>query len=359
MILSSSIDDLRETLDIVEVIGKDVTLKKRGSTYMGECPFHNEKSPSFTVSPPKQIFKCFGCGVGGDAIAFVMKKENLEFIPAIRMLASRINFTLEETEDTTAVKEAAAKKADLWKINEAAARHYQEQLLELPFDHWAVKELLDTRCYHPDTILEFGLGYAPDQWRFLSQIMTDKGLFYPGEELGLLKKNDSAQSYDVYRNRIIFPIHNEQGQVIGFGGRKPSSDQDKSNPKYLNSKESPLYKKERVLFGLFQAKKHIKEMGFAIVVEGYTDVISMHQAGAPNTVGVCGTAITEHHAKLLKRYTNNVILMGDGDAAGQSSNFKAVDILLKYSLKVEICPLPEKEDPDTFARKHFTKAESI
>ena len=359
MIIGSSIDDLRDTLDIIEVIGKDVTLKKRGTTHVGCCPFHDEKSPSFTVSPTKQIFKCFGCGAGGDAITFVMKKENIEFVPAVRLLASRINFTLEETEETAEDKEAAAKKADLWQINAAAAKHYQENLLNLPVDQWAAEELLINRMYHPDTILDFNLGYARDDWRSLTQILTDRGLFHSGEELGLVKANDTGKSWDVYRNRLIFPIHDEQGRIVGFGGRKPSSDEDKSNPKYLNSKESPLYKKDRVLYGLFQAKKHIKEMGFAIVVEGYTDVISMHQAGAPNTVGVCGTALTDHHAKLLKRYTNQVVLMGDGDTAGRNANFKAVDILIKYALKVEICPLPEAHDPDSYARQHFNTAESI
>lgn len=357
MITNESIDQLRDKLDIVEVIEKEVTLKKRGAVYVGCCPFHDEATPSFTVSPIKQIFKCFGCGTGGDSISFVMKKENIEFIPAIRVLASRYNHQLEEVEETAEEKEASAKKADLWKINEIAAGLFQEELLEMPRDQWAAAELLERRKFTPDIILEFGLGFAPDQWRFLTDTLTNKGLFYPAEDLGLVKSNDAGQTFDIFRNRLIFPIHNEQGQIVGFGGRKPSDDTDKSNPKYINSKESLLYKKERTLYGLYQAKKHIKAMGFAIAVEGYTDVISMHQSGAGNTVGACGTSLTTFHAKLLKRYTKHVVLLSDGDIAGQNSNFKSVDILLKEGLQVDICPLPEKHDPDSFAREHFAIAD--
>lgn len=357
MITNQSIDLLRDKLEITEVIAKDVTLKKRGAVHVGCCPFHEEKSPSFTVSEAKGIFKCFGCGAGGDAITFVMKKESLDFIPAIKVLASRFNVQLEEIEESEEDKEAAAKKADLWKINETVTELFKEQLYELPCDHWAVKELLDNRNFTIDTILEFSIGFAPDQWRFLSEPFVNKGLFFPAEELGLVKSNDNGNNFDIYRNRIIFPIHNEQGQIVGFGGRKPSDDIEKSNPKYINSKESSIYKKDRTLYGLYQAKKHIKELGFAIAVEGYTDVLSMRQSGAPNTVGTCGTALTDSHAKLLKRYTNNVVLMGDGDYAGQNANFKSVDILLKHDLRVEICPLPDKHDPDSFAREHFVTAE--
>jgi DNA primase catalytic core len=359
MISDRSIDELREKIDIVEVIQKSMELKKKGATWSGCCPFHGEKTPSFSVSPVKQIFKCFGCGVGGDAISFVMKHENIEFIPALRKLASQYNFEFEEFEETPEEKEAATKKADLWKINAAAARHFQERLFDQLITHWSADMLLDGRKYHPETILEFGIGYSPKAQRDLCEIVTNKGLYFSAEELGLVKTGETGSTYDVFRDRVMFPIHNEQGLVVGFGGRKPTDDKDKDNPKYINSKESILYKKDRVLYGLFQAKKHIREAGFIVIVEGYTDVISMHQAGIQNTVAACGTALTPNHAKLIKRYTNKVILMADGDDAGQKANFKAVDILIAQDLQVFICPLPEEEDPDTFARKHFLSAETI
>lgn len=359
MISEKSIDELREKIDIVELIKKSVELKKKGTTWTGCCPFHGEKTPSFSVSEVKQIFKCFGCGVGGDVIKFKMKIDNLEFIPALRKLASDYNFEFEEFEETTEQKEAAVKKVDLFKINAAAARHYQDRLFDQFATHWSVEMILEGRQYHPGTILDFGLGYATEARRELCDIVTAKDLYYQAEEVGLVKMGENGSTYDVFRDRVIFPIHNEQGFVVGFGGRKSTKDEKKDNPKYINSKESILYKKDRVLYGLYQAKKHIKDAGFVIIVEGYTDVISMHQAGVPNTVATCGTALTPHHAKLIKRYTKKVILLADGDKPGQDANLKAVDILIAEDLNVFICPLPEEDDPDTFARKHFLSAETI
>lgn len=359
MISDKSIDELRDKIDIAEVIGKSVQLKKKGSNYSGCCPFHDEKTPSFSVSEAKQIFKCFGCGVGGDAISFVMKKESVDFIPAVRILASQYNHQLEELEETPEEREVALKKAELWKINAAAARHFQERLLDQLANHWSVQMLLEKRCFNLDTIIDFEIGFAPTDRKMLTEIVTKKDLYYQAEELGLVKMNEIGSTYDTFRDRLIFPIHNEQGIIVGFGGRKSPYDEKKDNPKYINSKESLLYKKNRILFGLFQAKKHIKEMGFAILVEGYTDVMSMHQGEARNTVGRCGTALTIEHAKLLKRYTNKVVVMSDGDDAGQKANLKSVDILLSVGLHVEICPLPEDHDPDTFVREYLISAETI
>ncbi|MGN8055670.1 DNA primase [Pedobacter sp. 22163] len=359
MISEQSIDELRDKIDIVEVIQRhNITLKQKGEKWSACCPFHDEKSPSFSVSTSKQIYKCFGCGEGGDAIKFVMKKENLDFISAIRSIASAYNFTLEEMEETPEEKAAAVKKIDLFAVNAEACDHFISHLFKITdFYHWCAQELAFVRMYSLDVIIDFQIGYAPNDWKFLTQNLVNKDLYAIGEELGLLKTNTTGSVYDVFRDRLIFPIHNEQGQIVGFGGRKSRECKDKENPKYINSKESVLYKKERVLYGLFQAKTHIKNLGFAILVEGYTDVITLHWAGAPNTVGVCGTAFTDHHAKLLKRYTNRVVLMGDGDSAGQKANFKAVDILLANDIQVHICPLPKDEDPDSFARTLFISTE--
>jgi len=355
MITNRSIDDLRDQLDIVDIIGKDVPLKKKGASHTGNCPFHNEKSPSFSVSKSKQIYKCFGCGAGGDVFKFVMQKENVDFFSAVRIIAARINFVLEERDETPEDKEEAAKKADFWKINTQAADKFQQALMDLPSDHAVPEELLNNRKWLPGTIVDFQLGFAPNVDRFLSEKLIDMGLFFPAEELGLVKSGE-GRNYDVFRNRIIFPIHNERGQVVGFGGRK-LEDKKKDNPKFINSKDSAIYKKESILYGLYQAQKAIKEMKYAVCVEGYADVLSFHQSGAPNTVAACGTAFTDGHAKLLKRFTSHVVLIGDGDYAGQQSNLKSVDVLLKHGFKVEICPLPEKEDPDSFARNHYLSTE--
>lgn len=360
MIDRDSIEELISQLDIVDVISSEVTLEKRGSTFVGCCPFHNEKSGSFTVSKAKQIFKCFGCGEGGDAIAFVMKKEKVDFLDAVRSLASRFNFTLKEVEISQEEKEKAEKKVSYSNVNAAAAVKFREALMDLQSSgHWVTDELRKHRRFSAESISDFEIGYAPDQARFLCEFMIQNNSFYQAEELGLVKTGGEGNTFDVFRDRIIFPIHNDRGQIVGFGGRKDPANEEKAKPKYVNSKDSFLYSKEKVLYGLHLAKKHIRELGYAIIVEGYTDVISMHQAGICNTVAACGTALTPAHAKLLFRFTKHVILMSDGDDAGQKANFRSTDILLSAGFGVEICPLPKKEDPDTYARKHFEITEVI
>lgn len=289
-----------------------------------------------------------------------MKKDNVDFITALRSIASIYNFALEEMEETPEEKAAAVKKVDLYKINNDAAEYFKNNLLAInDFYHWCAQELAFVRMYNFEVLIDFQLGYAPNEWKLLTQKLINKDLYVQGEELGLLKTSTNGSVYDVYRDRLIFPIHNEQGQVIGFGGRKARTCQDKENPKFINSKESVLYKKERVLYGLYQAKENIKKLGFAILVEGYNDVITMHFTGANNTVGICGTAFTDQHAKILKRYTSKVVIFLDGDSAGQKATFKAVDILLANDIQVEICPLPKDEDPDSFARQLLISAETI
>lgn len=350
MITERSIQELRDQIEVAEIVKRFVDLKKRGAGYTGCCPFHNEKTPSFHVNPARGIYKCFGCGVGGDGIKFVMEHEKVDFIQAIKMIADWTNFTLEEAqEQTPEEKKDVDAYYEMVKINRLVADKYQKYLMDLPDGHPVIAELLENRQLNNDSIIDFQLGFSPDEWKFIAPGLVDKGLLKASQELGLIAtKNENV--YDTYRNRIIFPIHDEKGQVIGFGGRK-LEDNNKDNPKYLNSKESRLYKKERALYGLYQASRSIRQMGYAILVEGYLDVISFHQGGACNTVASCGTSLTEGQIRVLKRYTTNIILMGDADAAGLKSNLRSIDLFLKNGFKVEVCELPEGEDPDSFVRQ--------
>lgn len=369
MIAQNSIDEVYEKADLVETIGKYVTLKQKGGSYHGCCPFHDEKTPSFVVTPAKSVYKCFGCGKSGkDAVKFIMEKEHLSWIDSIRKLSGVFNVTLQETEDDQDKKEQLIKRGDLVKINQAVKDKYVSTI-----DHERYAELFNMpgttdmpgavfgelfrRKISPELLSLFEIGFAPDEWKFITPGLIDKGLYEPAIELGLIKTKD-GNSYDIYRGRIIFPIHNERGEVIGFGGRK-LEDGKPDNPKYINSSDSALYKKDSVLYGIYQAADAIRKEKFAVLVEGYYDVTGFHQAGVQNTVCSCGTAFTDGHAKILKKYTNHVVMMGDGDAAGMKANLKAVDILLRHDFKVEICPLPDGHDPDSFAREFENVEEQV
>lgn len=348
MITERSINELRDLIEVDEIVGRYVDLKKRGTSLTGCCPFHNEKTPSFHVNTVKGIYKCFGCGKGGDAIRFVMEKENTTFIDAIRMIADWKNFTLVEEEQTQEQVKAVEDFNSMVELNKRVADKYQTSLLELSAYHPAVVDIIENRMLNNDSIIDFQLGFAPEEWKFISASLVDKGQMKVSEELGLITvKNDNY--YDSFRNRIIFPIHDEKGNVIGFGGRK-IEDNKKENPKYLNSKESRVYKKERALYGIYQAGRSIRQMGYAIGVEGYYDVISCHQSGATNTVAPCGTSWTDGQVRLLKRFTSNIVLMSDGDSAGHKSTLRAINLFLEAGFKVEVCELPEGEDPDSFTR---------
>lgn len=357
MISEQTIDKVKE-LDLAEVIGKYVTLKKHGASWIGSSPFADEKTPSFHVSPAKGIYKCFSSGKGGrSGIGFVMEHKNMSYPEAIRELASQFDITVEETEETPERKEQLATRDALLKLNMAVKGRYVKNLAALrdkAIDtnyeqvHPALAELTENRRLTDDIIFEFEIGYAPEEWRFIAPLIIDRGLYDQGIELGLIKKGDNGNTYDTFRNRIIFPIHNDRGEIVGFGGRTMEKDTDTA--KYINSKESDVYKKDAVLYGLYHAKEAIREKGEAILVEGYLDVIAFHQFGAKNTVGPCGTAFTDGQARLLKRFCSKVILIGDGDNAGKKANMKSVDILLRHNFKVEICPMPDGHDPESFAR---------
>lgn len=354
MITDRSIEEVKEKADLLEVIQERVTLKKFGANFLGLCPFHEDKKPSFTVSPAKGVYKCFVCGTGGrDPIRFLMDMENIDFPAAVRYLADKYQIQLEETKTDEEPDEQRLKRVDYIKINKAAARRYQELLFELPDTDEVKKELLINRQLTQETIIDFQLGFAPNKDNYITQLVMTRNLYQPAIDIGLIKTSDTEErglrTYDMFQNRIIFPILNERGEPIAFGGRTMEKG-DKVKAKYINSPGSLIYQKDKVLFGLYHAAKAIREMKFAVLVEGYFDVISFHQAGMENTIAPCGTAFTDGQAKILKRHTNHIILVNDSDEAGEKANLKSVDVLLRHNFKVEICDLPKGEDPDSFAR---------
>lgn len=359
MITQDSIDSLKGQIEIDRLIGEFVTLKKKGSVYMGLCPFHDEKTPSFTVSPAKGIYKCFGCGASGDGIGFVMQHEHLNFIDAIRKIAQLQNFQLEEKEETIDKENRRKKKYSMAAINAAAQRHWSNLLLSQEGKEKTAYQYLTDRGINKDSIVQWQLGFAPDEWRFLTPKIIDSNCWNEAEELGLVK-NKNEQNFDLWRNRIMFPVHDLNGLVVAFGGRTMMDKEEiksANTPKYINSRNvDGFFNKSRTLYGLFYAQRHIREMGFALLVEGYTDVISMHQAGALNTVATLGTALVEHHAKLLRKYTNRVVIFRDGDAAGLKAMMSDTDTLLAEGFIVDAITLPAKEDPDTWA-KQFMETE--
>ncbi|MBE6020823.1 MAG: DNA primase [Clostridiales bacterium] len=339
------IEQVKENCDIVDVIGKYVVLKRAGSNYKGLCPFHGEKTPSFIVSQEKQIFTCFGCGKTGDVIRFVQLIENIDFMDAVEKLASEAGIEIKK-----APKKFDKKKDDMYELNRTAAIHFYKNLRNGANE--GLKYVV-SRGISPETAVKFGIGYAKDEWRDLVAHFKDKDI---SEELaleaGLFSKNKKNESYDKFRNRVIFPIKNTRDKVIGFGGRAI----DDSMPKYLNSPETLVFKKKDNLYGLNLAKNEIRRQNLAIVVEGYMDVISLVEAGVENVVASLGTALTPEQAKLLKRYTDTVVLSYDSDGAGQAAAMRGIDILQEAGLKVKILVIDDGKDPDEFIRKNGKKA---
>ena len=349
MISQKSIQDVLFTAKVEEVIEESVELKRRGANMIGLCPFHNEKTPSFTVSPGKNIYKCFGCGKGGGAVQFVMEQEQLSFPEAIRHLAKKYNIELEETQQKDeGYEEAKQKLESLNIINEYALGYFKEQLLETQKGKAIGLSYLKERGFLDKTIEQFGLGYSPDEYQHFTKTAEDRG--YKIEflkELGLTSKS----GYDFFRGRIIFPIHNMSGKPIAYSGRTLSS--SKKTPKYINSPESEVYLKRKTLYGLHLAKKSIRYEDNCYMVEGYSDVISLHQAGISNVVASSGTSLTEEQILLVKRMnTDNITLLYDGDKAGIAATLRAIDIVLQKDMNPYVLNLPEGEDPDTFINKH-------
>jgi DNA primase len=360
MISPETIDNVHQ-LSIVDVVSNYVPdLKKAGTTYRARSPFTDDKTPSFYVVPQKNIFKCFSSGKGGGAVKFVMELTGKSYPQAIEEIAKAHNIAVQYETNGQQPKEYYEQLELLYKINQATANRYAEMLLEVDAHHDAFKELIDKRRFSADTIVQWQIGYAPgdiaeyrpERWRFLSEVLVQKGFYEAGIELGLIKTKNQV-NYDVFRNRVIFPIIDHNERYVGFGGRALKSDQ--YNAKYINSPESRIFNKSKILFGLHFAGNAIRKQGYANLMEGYTDVISFHQAGLTNSVGTCGTALTEDQCKLLKKYTTRVVLFGDGDRAGQSAVLRSIDILMSHGLQTSVVPMPAMEDgrkvdPDELTR---------
>lgn len=337
------LEKIKEENDIVDIISESVRLKKAGRSFSGLCPFHNEKSPSFSVSQEKQIYKCFGCGESGNVITFVMKNKNMNFIDAVKYLADRANILLE---DEKRVNPTAKKKELLYKVNVEAGRFFFSNLRS---NKMAMEYFLN-RGIRQETIKRFGLGYAKDSWNsllfhlrklgFSENILLEAGLVLTSEKTG--------NKYDRFRNRVMFPVFDYRGKVIGFGGRVL----DDSKPKYLNSPETLVFQKGTNLYGLnFAIKSNMKERYF-IIVEGYMDLISLHQHGITNVVASLGTALTVNQARLLKRYADKVIISYDADVAGQTATMRGLEILKDVGFDVRVLSIPQGKDPDEYVRSN-------
>ena len=350
MISRSTIDQVYETARVEEVIGDFVTLIKSGSNFKGLSPFSQERTPSFMVSPVKQIWKDFSSGKGGNVVAFLMEHEHFTYPEAIRYLAKKYNVEIEETEQSSEEKEKMNRRESLYLVNKFAQEQFSKDLLESSEGMAIGLSYFRERGFTDETIQFFGLGYAAEQRDHFYKRTTKAG--YAEEylvETGLVIKNERA-AVDRFRGRVIFPIRSMAGRVQGFGGRILSS--TAKTAKYLNSPESEIYHKSQVLYGIFEAKKAIAREDICYLVEGYTDVIQMYQKGVENVVSSSGTALTPEQIRLIRRLTSNVVVLFDGDAAGLRAAIRGIDLILEEGMNVRICSFPEGEDPDSFAKKH-------
>jgi DNA primase len=341
------IDDLRMQANILQVVQEYVPLKRAGNSYKGNCPFHNEKTPSFHVHPDKGFFHCFGCGVGGDVFKFLELHEKVGFQDAVRMLAQKFGMAIPETEGGDDARRDSALREGLLKAHEIAAQYYREQLAA-PAGARARAQLAE-RKVTPRTIEQLGLGYAPSAREGLKARLLAQG-FAPGllVQSGLVAQRDSGEIVDRFRNRLMVPICRDTGSVIAFGGRQ--MDPDQGGPKYLNSPETPIYSKGRTLYGLHLTKGQIRQVGFAVLVEGYFDFAQVFQAQAAPTVASCGTALTPQQAQLLRRFTSKIVLSFDPDAAGHGAAVRSCELLVAEGFDVNVVVLDKGEDPDTFIR---------
>ncbi len=350
MITQDTISKIFDAAKVDEVIGDFVKLRRRGTNLLGLCPFHDEKTPSFSVSPSKGIFKCFGCGKGGNAVNFLMEHEHYTYPEALRYLAKKYNIEIEEKELTEEDKKEESEKDALFLLNSFAQKYFHEKLLESEEGKAIGITYFKERGYDKETIIKFGLGYNPGKWDDFARYALNNG--YKKDHLlkSSLAKSKDSQLYDTFRGRVIFPIQNISGRILGFGARTLSS--EKKIPKYINSAESEIYKKSKILYGIFFAKSSIVSNDNCYISEGYTDVISLHQAGIENVVASSGTSLTKEQIKLISRYTNNVTLLFDGDPAGIKAAFRGIDLILEEGLNVKIVLFPEGEDPDNYCRNH-------
>ena len=357
MISQTTIEKILDTADIADVVGEFVTLKRRGVNLMGNCPFHDEKTPSFVVSPTKGIFKCFGCGKAGNAAGFIMEHNGLTYPEALRWLAAK--YTIEIEEEKANLEQIAQQKTDREALLTALsfANKYYIDLLQNDEEGKTIgKAYFLERGLREDTIEKFELGYSKKEWRHFFDTAVKGGFEIPIlEKAGLVKKKEKKEEtdaddyFDVYRERVTFPIHDITGRVIAFGARQLKKD-DRS-PKYINSPENEVYHKSRVLYGMFQAKKAIREKDSCYLTEGYLDVVTLHQNGIENTVASSGTSLTQEQVKLISRFTDNITMLYDGDPAGIKAALRGTDIILENNLNIRIVVFPKGEDPDSYCKK--------
>jgi DNA primase len=350
MISPLIIQNILETARIEEVVGDFVHLKKRGVNLQGLCPFHNEKTPSFNVSPAKGIFKCFGCGKAGNSLKFVMEHEHFSYPEAIRYLAKKYSIEIEETELSPEEKQVLDARESLLALNQFAANYFANNLFETDEGKSIGLSYFKERGFTTDTLKKFNLGYSSEKWDGLLKAALQAGYKMEFLEKTGLVTTKEDKHYDRFRARVIFPIQSLSGRIIGFGGRVLISDPQKA--KYLNSPESEIYHKGSTLYGIYQARNAIITKDECYLVEGYTDVISLHQAGFQNVVASSGTALTLDQIKLIKRFTANITILYDGDAAGIKASFRGIDMFLEQGMNVKIVLFPDKEDPDSFVRKN-------
>lgn len=351
MIDQPTIDRILDAANIVDVVSEFVTLRKRGVNYVGLCPFHDDKSPSFYVSPAKNICKCFACGEGGTAVHFIMKHEQLGYFDALRFLAKKYNIEIQERELSDEEKRIRSDRESMFIVNAWAQQYFSQMLHEHVEGKTVGMRYFIERGFREETIRKFQLGYSLDQRDALYQQAIQKG--YKKEYLektGLVIAYENGNVNDRFRGRVIFPVHSLSGKVVAFGGRVLKKDE--KTAKYVNSPESPIYHKSNELYGIYFAKQAIVKADRCYLVEGYTDVISMHQSGVENVVASSGTALTHGQIRLIHRFTNNITVLYDGDAAGIKAAIRGIDLLLDEGMNVKVVLLPDGEDPDSFARSH-------
>jgi DNA primase len=350
MIDKVTIDRIYERADIVDVIGEFITLKKRGVNYLGHCPFHNERTPSFTVSAAKSIFKCFGCGKSGNAVGFIMEHENLTYVEALRYLAKKYHIEIEEKAPDPEQLAQQNKREAQQVLTNYAGEWFKEQLHKSEEGRSIGLSYFRERGFTDQIVERFQLGYSPSNRSAFSQAALKKGFKSDVLVDSGLSVDRNGTLFDRFADRVMFPIHSITGQVIGFGGR--TMQKETNIAKYLNSPETALYVKSKVLYGIFQARKAITQNDSCFLVEGYTDVLSMHQSGIENVVASSGTSLTTEQIRLIRRFTPNLTVLYDGDAAGIKASLRGIDMILAEDMNVKVCLLPDGEDPDSFARKN-------
>ena len=347
-----TVEQILQAAHIEEVVGEFVTLKKRGSNLWGNCPFHNEKTPSFSVNPARNIFKCFGCGKAGDSAKFLMEHEHFTYPEALRYLAKKYNIKIEEKQQTPEEIMQQSIREKMFNINEFADKYFVDTLWNTDEGRTIGLEYFRERGYFDPIIQKFHLGYSPAQWNSFTDFAKQNG-YDPEflEKVGFSIKRQNDEFYDRFRGRVMFPIHNLTGKVVGFGGRILKADPEKKLAKYQNSPESEIYQKKQTLYGIYFAKNAIARQDECILVEGYFDVLRMHQIGIENVVASSGTSLTMEQIRLVKRYTKNITMLYDGDAAGIHAALRGTDMILSEGMNVRVVVLPPEHDPDTFGKE--------